>query len=256
MDYIRELNAFRNLATINPLPTGQVALWHMLMSINNMTGWKEWFSVPNQTLQTVTGLSRQGLAKARQGLIQCGLLQYRPGRSNKAGYYRMVSLLSECKKVGTGVGTAVVTAAALQESHEESQRLSQQERSGRHSSGTLLDRDRDETNTPLISPPALAGKKRRAKPPAKTQYAEFVSLTNDEHSSLVAKLGSEQRVQRCIEILDNYKGASGKKYASDYRAILNWVIARLEEEERGVRSRGAGCPGPDPEGEYRALIRR
>jgi hypothetical protein len=65
----------------------------------------------------------------------------------------------------------------------------------------------------------------------KIKYAEFVSMTNDEYSSLVAKLGDENKVKRCIEILDNYKGANGKKYKSDYRAILNWVITRLHDEE-------------------------
>lgn len=55
-------------------------------------------------------------------------------------------------------------------------------------------------------------------------------MTNDEYSSLVIKLG-EQGTQRCIEILDNYKGQSGKTYKSDYRAILNWVITRYEEEQ-------------------------
>jgi len=68
--------------------------------------------------------------------------------------------------------------------------------------------------------------------PLKTKFADFVSLTNDEYSSLVARLGSEERAKRCIEILDNYKGAKGATYKSDYRAILNWVIVRLEEEEQ------------------------
>jgi hypothetical protein len=66
--------------------------------------------------------------------------------------------------------------------------------------------------------------------PEKIKYADFVSLTNDEYSSLVAKLG-EDGAKRCIEILDNYKGATGKKYKSDYRAILNWVVQRYEEEQ-------------------------
>lgn len=73
-------------------------------------------------------------------------------------------------------------------------------------------------------------KKRASKPKIeKTQFAEFVSMTNDEYTSLVAKVG-EQGAKRCIEILDNYKGASGKTYESDYRAILNWVVMRYEEE--------------------------
>ena len=67
--------------------------------------------------------------------------------------------------------------------------------------------------------------------PEKIKYADFVSLTNAEYKALVAKLG-EEGTKRCIEILDNYKGATGKRYKSDYRAILNWVVERYEEEQR------------------------
>jgi hypothetical protein len=67
---------------------------------------------------------------------------------------------------------------------------------------------------------------------SKIAYAEFVSMTNDEYSSLVAKLGNEQDARRCIDVLDNYKGSSGKKYKSDYRAILTWVIPKLTEESK------------------------
>ena len=69
-------------------------------------------------------------------------------------------------------------------------------------------------------------------PTAKKHYAEFVTMTNDEYKSLVddERLGSVAAVNRCIEILDNYKGSSGRKYKSDYRAILNWVVDRYCEE--------------------------
>ena len=62
----------------------------------------------------------------------------------------------------------------------------------------------------------------------KTAFADFVSMTNDEYSSLIARLG-EADTKRAIEILDNYKGSSGKKYVSDYRAILSWVVDKLGE---------------------------
>ncbi|GJM80164.1 hypothetical protein HMSSN139_26600 [Paenibacillus sp. HMSSN-139] len=64
----------------------------------------------------------------------------------------------------------------------------------------------------------------------KIAFAEFVSLTQEEYDKLVSTHG-EDRTKRMIEILNNYKGSSGKKYKSDYLAILNWVIKRLEEEE-------------------------
>ena len=62
----------------------------------------------------------------------------------------------------------------------------------------------------------------------KTAFADFVYMTNDEYSSLIARLG-EADTKRAIEILDNYKGSSGKKYVSDYRAILSWVVDKLGE---------------------------
>lgn len=70
-------------------------------------------------------------------------------------------------------------------------------------------------------------------PPAepKVQWAEYVSMTNAEHQKLLDTHGPADTA-RLIEILDNYKGSSGKKYKSDYRAILSWVEDRLEEEKK------------------------
>ncbi|MNR93679.1 hypothetical protein D3C72_247370 [compost metagenome] len=78
----------------------------------------------------------------------------------------------------------------------------------------------------------------------KIKFAEFVNLTQEEYDKLISSHG-EDSVKRMIEILDNYKGANNKKYASDYRAILNWVEKRVEEEEQrggyqGSKSLGSG----------------
>ncbi len=67
--------------------------------------------------------------------------------------------------------------------------------------------------------------------PEKIKYADFVSLTNAEYKALVTRLG-EEGTRRCIEILDNYKGSTGKRYKSDYRTILNWVVQRYEDEQQ------------------------
>lgn len=61
--------------------------------------------------------------------------------------------------------------------------------------------------------------------------AENVTMTDAEYQKLIDKYG-EKETSRLIEILDNYKGQSGKKYKSDYRAILNWVVDRLQEEKK------------------------
>lgn len=66
-------------------------------------------------------------------------------------------------------------------------------------------------------------------------YAEFVSMLPEEYEKLVSEYG-EQNTKRMIEVLDNYKGANGKKYKSDYRAILNWVKDRVIGEKGGGRA--------------------
>ena len=65
----------------------------------------------------------------------------------------------------------------------------------------------------------------------KSIYAEFVTLTDDEYKKLVDEHG-EEVTKQMITILDNYKGAHDKKYKSDYRAILNWVINRVKEQSK------------------------
>ena len=71
---------------------------------------------------------------------------------------------------------------------------------------------------------------RKRSQPEKVQFAENVSMTNAEYEKLVSTYG-EADVTRMIEKLDNYKGATGKKYKSDYRAILNWVADEILKQK-------------------------
>lgn len=65
----------------------------------------------------------------------------------------------------------------------------------------------------------------------KLQIAEFVSMTADEYQKLIDEFGKKD-ADALVAILDNYKGSSGKKYKSDYRAIRSWCVERLEEQKR------------------------
>ena len=64
----------------------------------------------------------------------------------------------------------------------------------------------------------------------KIHFAEFVTMTNAEYNKLVSTY-SKEFADQCIEVLDNYKGSSGKKYKSDYRAILTWVIDEVKKRK-------------------------
>lgn len=72
--------------------------------------------------------------------------------------------------------------------------------------------------------------KKENKKEIKNIYAEFVKMTEEEYQKLITLYG-QAFTDECINTLDNYKGASNKKYASDYRAILNWVVDRVKEKK-------------------------
>ena len=72
-------------------------------------------------------------------------------------------------------------------------------------------------------------KKERSKEVKKEYYGEFVTLTDEEYKKLESKFGIV-KTKQMIDILDNAKGAKGYKYKSDYRAILSWVVGKVQKE--------------------------
>lgn len=81
LNYLAELNAMRDYLLLRPLASVQISLWHGLMMINNLCGWKSWFTAPNMTLQAFSGLSDSGIHKARKVLKERELIDYLPGSS-------------------------------------------------------------------------------------------------------------------------------------------------------------------------------
>lgn len=75
-------------------------------------------------------------------------------------------------------------------------------------------------------------------------FAENVKMTNTEFQALIARVKTEKRARRCIDILDNYKGSKWKTYKSDYRAILSWVVDKLVDLES--KSGKSSLPDPSP----------
>ena len=100
---------------------------------------------------------------------------------------------------------------------------------------------------PESPPPLTPEQKAKADKAKKYKYAEFVTLTRDEYATLCETYG-EEVAKRMIEILDNYKGSKGRKYKSDYRAILSWVVDRYNEavQKYGCKINGGAFETPKP----------
>lgn len=62
----------------------------------------------------------------------------------------------------------------------------------------------------------------------KNNNAEAVTLTEKEYDKLMSE-HSKPFVDKCIEILNNYKLSKGVKYKSDYHAIRSWVIGEVQK---------------------------
>jgi|GEM_PF-812203 len=93
MNYVREINAFTDWLETNPLESTTIALWFILMGINNKCGWREWFTVANLTLQAKIRVSKNTVIKHRSILVEKGLIQYE-NQGREVGKYRMVSLIN------------------------------------------------------------------------------------------------------------------------------------------------------------------
>ena len=106
---------------LNPGSSGQLALMWALVYVANKCRWKEWFTVPSITLMNLTGLSRQGILKARNQLRQRGLIDYRE-RGTKASTYRLTILDTMSNSVQAGLQDSVQDSvqAGLQDSVQDS----------------------------------------------------------------------------------------------------------------------------------------
>lgn len=134
MNYLSQLQAFRDYQMFETkLSSGQIALWHALMQINNKCAWIEWFTAANQTLETLSGLSRSGINKNRNVLKQLGLIDFR-SNGKKATSYKLFKLY-----------TSDSTQRSVQQSTQ--QRVQESTQRSVQDSGTLT---KQNTNTNKI----------------------------------------------------------------------------------------------------------
>lgn len=88
MNYLEQIVHFNRWKEVNPLPASAIALWHEIMAVCNKAGWPKEFTVPNAVVQSNAGVSRKEFDRARQMLIDLGLINYKKSqRVNHAGKY-------------------------------------------------------------------------------------------------------------------------------------------------------------------------
>ena len=217
MSYITEIKAFHDLVQLKQLSTGQIALWYGLMYINNKCNWIEWFSVPNQTLELNTGLTRQGIQKARNALKQLKVIDFKTN-GTKATSYKLFTM-SNSFQDSFQVGCQDSFQDSFQVGCQDSCTLNRLDK-------TRLDDNHNDFAREEEHPPKPKPKKPK---PEKKRYGEFnnVLLTNDEYNKLSERFGTA-KAEAYIERLSGYLESKGAKYQSHYATMLNW-----ERKDRG-----------------------
>ena len=196
MNYLAEIKAFYDLVQVKQLSTGQIALWHALMAINNKCAWIEWFTVPNIMLELNTGMSRSGVLKARNSLKQYGLIDFKTN-GTKATNYKIITI-----------------AKSKQESNQDS--MQESEQASKQDSTQVSKQDSNTLNK-------LNETKLKKENIKRKKYGENqnVLFTDEEYEKVKAYFPNDY--EKRIQALDDYIQSKGAKYKDFVATLKNWA---------------------------------
>jgi hypothetical protein len=175
---------------------------------------------PRGTLIRSNGIPHDAASLSRKTRIPIGIMDASLNwfASKELGWLEVVELGEGAGRVRDGCGETALHNSTVQDSTEAIA----------------------EPETPPEEPEPEKPKRGR-----KVRHADRVLLAPDEYSRLVNAHG-EWFIGKCIEKLDAWKGAKGKRTKSDYKAILSWVIGAVNEDlNRGRIIRPNGTEKPD-----------
>lgn len=166
MNYLKEILAFERLQDLHQLSAGQARLWYTLLYLNNISGWQEWFTVASSVLENRCSLSRSGIVKARDELIEKGYIEFR-SNGRKAGSYHINDL------------------TRLWQNDEPSDGHSQTDDTSSHSetANILSVETSTSTSTPATQPSSVQTSKQSPTPLNKLNKTKTKPNTNQHHPS-------------------------------------------------------------------------
>lgn len=208
MDFIRQINAFHDSIVFSQLSPGQIALWYALTNLNNRTYWKEWFSVASQTISSLTGLSRSGILRDRNILMQKGYIEFRT-RGTRATLYRVLPLFDTAKR------KQECTQEATQRSEREETRDGGQKRT------PFIEKDKNKNENGVLSEESTA-------------HARFIRPTREEVEAFIRGNGYPVDPVRFFSYYESNGWHVGRCPMEDWRAaVRSWAAgARDRRTER------------------------
>lgn len=96
MNYLEEINRFERWLETNYLPAPSQLLWYKLLALFNRCGWAEWITVDNQRLMGLIQCeSKNTFLRARNQLLETGLITYRKGKKGTPNQYHLIGFGSK-----------------------------------------------------------------------------------------------------------------------------------------------------------------
>ena len=216
MNYIKQGISFFELQLSNQISANAQALYYTLLNINNKCNWKERFTVANSMMTAYTNLNTSAIQRARNELIQLGVIDYKKGKGNQCGEYLLFKLYPDFEQQ-TDSNVNNKPTANRQQCEQQTDTLNKQNKT-----------KQDETKKNL---------KKEVK--EKKKYGEFqnVTLTDSEYEKLKSKYSNHLEL---IAFLDSYIEEKGYESKSHFVAIERWVATAVSERKK----QPAGKKGP------------
>jgi len=85
-----QVQQFYRWLTNNSLTATEISLYHALMYIANEAGYPIWLSVSISRLEKLTGMKKDAIYKAREGLERKGRIEILQGQGSQAARYRLI----------------------------------------------------------------------------------------------------------------------------------------------------------------------
>ena len=239
MEYLSQILRFNDSLPTNNLSPGQIALWYALMHINNKCSWTEWFKAANRTLELYTGLSKNGVIKARNVLKQKGLIDFKSNGTSAASF--KLKILYGGTDSGTDSGIDSGTDSGTKSSPLNRLRIRQDKDKDKDNK---KEKDKKETAS-IPDEPNVQKKERRA-----GSYNEILSVIEDEElKSLyyefikMRKLIKSPMTDRAlITLIDKVNkleptNIERRKQLLENSIVNNWKsVYPLKDDETDVRS--------------------
>jgi len=192
--------AFENPEKISP---NHAAIFFFAIEHCNRLGWKEKFGFPSKMVMDAIGIKNYSTyIRYFRDLVDWGFFELIQESKNQYSS-NIIRLKSALPKNSKALDKAIVKHLAK---HTEKQD------------------DYNKTIEPLNQEPKnIKGQTAPVSAKDKIKYAEAVSMTPADYEKLIKAHGPEL-TRRCIEKLNAYKISKGKRYKSDYGAIISWVL--------------------------------